>query len=154
SPGYPRWGAGSGTGAWSGPGSRIRRAIRHQITIWGRASNSVNGGRAHTPIPCAVAPASQGSAAPPTTDPAFITPIAVGTSRADGSRGTPAIAGGKLGRRKNPSSTRPTLAAAADGTSQVTAAARPTPLRHPKVIPTGVSPIRPAAGLIRNRPKV
>ena len=55
--------------------------IGRQTASWARASTIANGSSTHIPAFWATAPASQGTAASPSTDAAFMTPIAVGTSR-------------------------------------------------------------------------
>src|SRR5690606_38670874 len=117
------------------------------------ASATAYGRRLHAPTCWATAPASHGSAAPPTTDPALMSPIAVGTSRASVTSGTTAIVGGKIGPRQEPRTVRPTTATGA-GDSHTSAAVTATATRHPVLVPTVDSPARVATGLMRNRPRV
>jgi hypothetical protein len=122
------------------------------MTIWRTASTSANGIRVHTPVRPAIAPASQGSAEPPTRAAAFMTPMAVGTSRAFVSWGVIAIAVGKTGPRKKPSITRATLASAAVGDTHASVTAMEMPARQAYNMRAVLAPIRPATGLITNRP--
>src|SRR5690606_3058685 len=108
----------------------------------------------HTPAPSAIAPASHGNTAPPRTDTPFMSPMAVGTSRASVRFGTTAIAVGNTGPRKNPSSTSPAPATSPAGAAPISAADAAIPARQAYAIPTVVQPGRSAAGLIRNRPAV
>lgn len=66
----------------------------------------VNGRSTRIPADWAMVPASQGSAEPPATAAAFMTPMAVGTRLASVSPGVIAMVVGKTGPRKKPSSAR------------------------------------------------
>src|SRR5689334_24605136 len=94
------------------------------------ASASVNGRSIRMPALWAMTPASHGSAAPPTVDAEFITPMAVGVSRAWVSCGAIAIVVGKIGPRQKPSSNSAALAPAATGDSQASVVATATPVRQ------------------------
>ena len=105
------------------------------------------------PTPSAIAPASQGRNAPPTTETPFSTPMAVGTSRGAVSVGTSAIAVGKSGPRRKPTRARP-APAAAPGSAHVSSDAAATPTRQKSISRSAVAPSRSARGLRTNRPTV
>src|SRR5690606_40339872 len=108
----------------------------------------------HTPAPSAIAPASHGNTAPPRTDTPFMSPMAVGTSRASVRFGTTAIAVGNTGPRKNPSSASPAPATSPAGAAQISPTDATIAPRHTYAIVTVLQPSRAATGLIRNRPAV
>jgi hypothetical protein len=86
----------------------IRQAAADNRAFLARVTRylaAVNGRSVQIPVPWAIRPASQGSPAPPMTDPAFMTPMAAGASRGVVSRGAIAIVVGKTGPRKKPSRT-------------------------------------------------
>src|SRR5664279_4119403 len=101
-----------------------------------------------------MAPAIHENTAPPITENPLIAPTAVATSRDDVSCGTNDIRVGKMGPRKNPSSTSPTLASEATGAIHVNAALAATPTRQAIVMLAAVIPKRRATGLITKRPTV
>jgi hypothetical protein len=114
----------------------------------------VKGSSVHIPVPWAMTPASHGNAAPPTVDPAFSTPMAVGASRPSASCGTIAMVVGKIGPRQKPSSTSAAIAPAPDGDSQTSVAVAVMPAMQAYIMATVLAPIRAAIGLIRKRPAV
>src|SRR6266404_3236738 len=114
----------------------------------------MNGKSVPIPAPWVIAPASHGSAAPPTADPAFITPMAADASRGCVSSGATAMVVGKTGPRKKPSTTSAAPAAIPEGASQASMVAAAIPARQQYIRPDVVAPSRAATGLIRNRPAV